>query len=140
MKTLIYSISGFDKPFIEIALHGNLDLTYTELSLNESTVKMAEGFDAISIFNSDEASAVVLEKLHALHIKYIALRSKSFDYIDLYKAHALGIKVANVPDIPSANAVAEHATALLLALNRKLILGQKMMQLGDYRLESFNRF
>ena len=47
MKTLIYSISGFDKPFIEKALHGKLDLAYTELTLNESTVKMAKGFDAI---------------------------------------------------------------------------------------------
>jgi len=135
MKTLIYSISGFDKPFIEKALHGKLDLAYTELSLNESTVKMAKGFDAISIFTSDDASATVLQKLHALDVKYIALRSKGSDYIDMFKAHALGIKVANVPNTPSANAVAEHAVALLLALNRKLILGQKMMQLGDYRLD-----
>jgi D-lactate dehydrogenase len=135
MKTLIYSISGFDKPFIEKALHGNLDLAYTELSLNESTVKMAKGFDAISIFTSDDASAIVLEKLHSLDVKYIALRSQGSDYIDMYKAHALGIKVANVPNTSSSTAVAEHAAALLLALNRKLILGQKMMQLGDYRLD-----
>jgi D-lactate dehydrogenase len=135
MKTLIYSISGFDKPFIEKAIHGNLDLAYTELSLNETTVKLAKGFDAISIFTSDDASAIVLEKLHALDIKYIALRSEGSDYIDISRAHALGIKVANVPSTMSSNAVAEHAVALLLALNRKLTLGQKMMQLGDYRLD-----
>ncbi|MBG6109614.1 D-lactate dehydrogenase [Flavobacterium sp. CG_9.10] len=134
MKTLIYSISGFDKPFIEKATHGNLDLVYTDLSLNETTVKLAKGFDAISIFTSDEASAIVLERLHALGVKYIALRSESSDYINISKAHALGIKVANTP-ISASFAVAEHAVALLLALNRKLMLGQKLMQLGDYRID-----
>lgn len=135
MKTLIYSISGFDKPFIEKAAHGNLDLVYTELSLNETTVKLAKGFDAISIFTSDDASATVLEILHALGVKYIALRSESSDYINISKAHALGIKVANVPNSTSSNTVAEHAIALLLALNRKLILSQKLMQLGDYQID-----
>lgn len=135
MKTLLYSISGFDKPFIEQALHGKIDLAYTELSLNESTVQMAKGFDAISIFTSDDASGPVLQKLHALDVKYIALRSKGSDHLDMFKAHALGIKVANVPNTGSTVAVAEHATALLLALNRKLILGQKMIQLGDYRVD-----
>ena len=134
MKTLIYSISGFDKPFIEKATHGNLDLVYTDLSLNETTVKLAKGFDAISIFISDDASAKVLELLHALGIKYISLRSESYDYINISKAHALGIKVANTP-LSNSFAVAEHAVALLLALNRKLTVGQKLMQLGDYRID-----
>ena len=57
-----------------------------------------------------------------------------FDYVDLAKAHAMGIKVANVPTY-SPYAVAEHAVALLLALNRKLPLSQKLTQLGDYRLD-----
>ena len=136
MKTLIYSISGFDKPFIEKATHGNLDLVYTDLSLNETTVKLAKGFDAISIFTSDDASSIILERLHTLGVKYIALRSESSDYINITKAHALGIRVANIPNSSSSsNAVAEHAVALLLALNRKLLLGQKLMQLGDYRID-----
>jgi D-lactate dehydrogenase len=134
MKTLVYSISDFDKPFMEKALHGNHELVYTEQSLNGNTTKLAKGFDAISLFTSDDAASPVLEKLYACGVRYIALRSVGHDNVDLEKAHSLGIKVANVPAY-SPYAVAEHATALLLAVNRKLILGQKMMQMGDYRLD-----
>jgi D-lactate dehydrogenase len=36
----------------------------------------------------------------------------------------LGIKVANIPLFPYS--VAEHAAALLMALNRKIVLGQNL--------------
>jgi D-lactate dehydrogenase len=62
-------------------------------------------------------------KLYLCGVRYIALRSVGYDNVDLKKAKALGIKVANVPAY-SPYSVAEHAAALLLALNRKIILGQ----------------
>jgi D-lactate dehydrogenase len=134
MKVLVYSIFGFDKPFIEKAAQGKHELVFTEQSLNENTANLAKGFDAVSLFTSDTASASVLEKLHTYGIQYIALRSVGHDHIDLVKAESLGIKVANVPAY-SPYAVAEHTVALLMALNRKLILGQKLTQIGDYRLD-----
>lgn len=134
MKILMYSIYAFDKPFIENATHGKLEFEYTNQALNEDTVKLAEGFEGISLFTADSASASVLEKLYLCGVRYIALRSVGYDNIDLKKARALGIKVANVPAY-SPYSVAEHAVALLLALNRKIILGQKLMQMGDYRLD-----
>jgi D-lactate dehydrogenase len=134
MKILMYSIFEFDKPFIEKATHGKLELVYTQEHLNDETVSLAEGFDGISLFALDKASATTLEKLYNYGIKYIALRSVGYDNIDLKKARSLGIKVANVPAY-SPYSVAEHAVALLMALNRKLILGQKLMQTGDYRLD-----
>jgi D-lactate dehydrogenase len=134
MKILMYSIYAFDKPFIENATHGKLEFEYTNQPLNENTVKLAEGFEGISIFTTDNASDIVLEKLYLCGVRYIALRSVGYDNVDLKKARALGIKVANVPAY-SPYSVAEHAVTLLLALNRKIILGQKLMQMGDYRLD-----
>lgn len=134
MKTLVYSTFGFDKPFLEKADHGNHELVFTEKTLNENTVKLAKGFDAVSIFTSDDASASVLEKLYGGGVMYIALRCVGHDHVDMVMAHSLGIKVANVPSY-SPYAVAEHATALLLAVNRKLTIGQKLMKMGDYRLD-----
>jgi D-lactate dehydrogenase len=55
-----------------------------------------EGFEGISIFTTDNASDIVLEKLYLCGVRYIALRSVGSDNIDLKKARAL-IKVANVP-------------------------------------------
>jgi D-lactate dehydrogenase len=59
MKILMYSI--YDKPFIENATHGKLEFEYTNQALNEDTVKLAEGFEGISIFTADNASAIVLK-------------------------------------------------------------------------------
>jgi D-lactate dehydrogenase len=84
-------------------------------------VKLAEGFEGISIFTTDNASDTVLEKLYLCGVRYIALRSVGSDNVDIKRA--LGIKVANVPAY-SHYSVAEHAVTLLLALNRKIILGQ----------------
>ena len=134
MKVLVYSLFNFEKPFLEKAAHGNHELVFTELTLNENTVHLATGFDAVSLFTSDDASEIVLQKLYACGVKYIALRSAGYNQVDLPRAKSLAMKVANVPSY-SPYATAEHAVALLLALNRKLILGQTLMQIGDYRLD-----
>jgi len=134
MKILVYSSYEFDRAIIENATHGKLEFVYTDQPLNEDTVKLAEGFEGISLFIPDNASAAILEKLYFYGVRYISLRSVGYDYIDLKCARALGIKVANVPAY-SPYSVAEHAVALLLALNRKIVLGQKLMNMGDYRLD-----
>ncbi|WP_367754206.1 2-hydroxyacid dehydrogenase [Flavobacterium sp. WC2430] len=139
MKILMYSTFEFEKPFIEKAIHGKLELVYTSENLNEDTVALSEGFEGISLFTSDFASTPILEKLYHFGIKYIALRSVGHDHIDLKKARALGIKVANVPAY-SPFSIAEHAVTLLLALNRKIVLGQKLMEMGDYRLDNLLGF
>jgi len=139
MKTLVYSVHGFDKPFMEKAANGKHELLFTEFSLNENTIGLAKGVKAVALFTSDNASAKVIEQLHESGIRFIALRSVGYDHVDLGKAKALGIKVANVPAY-SPYAIAEHVVALLLALNRKLILGQQLMKQNDFRLDKLVGF
>ncbi|MFV5689394.1 NAD(P)-dependent oxidoreductase [Flavobacterium sp. ZT3R25] len=134
MKVLVYSIFSFDKPFLKKAAHGNHELVFTGKSLSKNTVNFAKGFDAVSLFTSDDASETVLEKLYIHGVKYIALRTTGSDNVNLARAKSLAIKVANVPTY-SPYSVAELAVSLLLALNRKLVLGQTLMQIGDYRLD-----
>jgi len=57
----------------------------------------------------------------------------------LEKAESLGIRVANVPEY-SPYSVAEHAVAMLLTLNRKIIQSQLLMQLQDFRLDTLTGF
>ena len=103
------------------------------------TTELAKGYEAVALFTSDNASSAVLQKLYDNGVKFIALRSVGYDHVDLAKAKQLNIKVANVPAY-SPYAIAEHAVALLMALNRKLILGQQLMQTGDYRLDQLKGF
>jgi len=139
MKTLLYSTHGFDKPYIQKLGEHKHELVFTEQPLNESTADLARGYEAVSLFASDQASAQVLEILKALGIKFIALRTVGHDHVDLVAAERLGIKVANVPAY-SPYAIAEHTVALLMALNRKLMLGQEMMKKNDFRLDKLIGF
>ena len=139
MKTLVYSIHGFDKSFLEIAAGGKHDLVFTDQPLNEDTATMAKGYEAVALFSSDNASTKVIEQLNDLGVKYIALRSVGYDHVDVERAKELGFKVANVPSY-SPYAIAEHSVALLMTLNRKMILGQQLMKKNDFRLDNLIGF
>lgn len=134
MKTLVYSSHGFDQPFLKAASEGVHEMEFTQQPLSIKTVSLAKGFEAVALFSSDNASEEVLKKLHESGVKYIALRSVGYDHVNLNTAKSLGIKVANVPAY-SPYAIAEHSVALLMALNRKLLLSQELMKSGDYRLD-----
>jgi D-lactate dehydrogenase len=139
MKIFVYSSHRFEKPFLEKAAQGKHQLEFSVYALDSNTVKLSKGFDAILIFTSCDASAKVLDKLYENGIRYIALRSVGYNHIDLEKAKLLGIKVANVPCY-SPYSVAEHAVTMLMALNRKIVLGQKLMSKNDFSLDQLIGF
>ena len=139
MKTYVYSIQGFDQSFLESAAQGKHELIFDTVQLHEQTAHLACGCEAVALFTSDQATAGVLELLYQLGIRYVAMRSVGYDNVNTEKAKELGIKVANVPAY-SPYAIAEHAVALLLALNRKLVLGQRLMRHNDFRLEKLIGF
>lgn len=120
MKVLIYSAKNFEIPYLESANNGKHQLKFIRETLSSQTAIKAVGYDAISIFSADEACFITIEKLKDFGVKYITLRSAGYDNVNLRAASRLDIKVANVPEY-SPYAIAEHAVALLLMLNRKLI-------------------
>jgi D-lactate dehydrogenase len=84
----------------------------------------------------------VVQKLARYGIKYIVTRSTSTDHIDKEAAAKYGIKLSNVPSYPP-QAMAEHAVALALALDRKLIKADQRSHVFDFRndeLIGFNFF
>jgi D-lactate dehydrogenase len=139
MKIFVYSARDYEKSFLEKASQNKHVLEYTSSALDASTAQLSKGFSAIMLFTSDDASEEVLEKLYENGIRFIALRSVGHDHINLEKVKQLGIIVANVPAY-SPNAVAEHAVALLMALNRKIILGHQLMKKKDFRLDELIGF
>ncbi len=139
MKILVYSTHGFDKPFLEKANNGKHDLLFSELPLSLETVALSKGCQAVALFTSDNASALILEKFHEMGVKFIALRSVGYDHVDLKRAAELQIKVANVPAY-SPYAIAEHAVTLILSLNRKILQGNSLFMKNDFRLDSLVGF
>lgn len=139
MKVLFYSTKKFEKPFLEAANRQHFELVYKTAPLSAETVQMAEGFDAVSIFTSDDASAPVLTQLKELDISLIAVRAAGYDNVDLKAAAKLCIQVSNVPDY-SPNAIAEHAVAMLMALNRKLIVANEQVHQQNFTVDKLVGF
>ncbi len=135
MKTLVYSTKDFEVPYLEKANQETHTLHFTPERLTTDTAMLAVGYDAISIFSADDASPNVLEKLKDFGVSYITLRSAGYDNVNVQKAQKLNIQVANAPDY-SPNAIAEHAIALLLAINRKIVVAHTQVQQYDFTLSN----
>lgn len=138
MKVFVFSARGYDQPLFQAAA-GKHEWLFSEKRLSLETVHYANGCQAVSLFTSDDASAPVLEKLYGYGVRYISLRSVGFDHVDLGNAAALGMRVANVPAY-SPYAVAEHAVAMLMAVNRKLVESQRLIALQNFRIDSLMGF
>jgi D-lactate dehydrogenase len=139
MKAFVFSAHAYELPFLKRAAGEKHELIFTHHKLSLETAGMASGCNAIALFTADDASAPVLQKLKLHGIKSIALRSAGYDHVDLVEASRFGIKVANVPAY-SPYAIAEHAAALLLAFNRKITEGQRLIQTSDFRLDTLVGF
>lgn len=108
-----YDIPGFEK----YSADSGIEIKYFESKLNADTVSLAAGFDAVCVFVNDTVNAQVVEKLYELGVKAIVLRCAGFNNVDL-KACQGKLRVFRVPAY-SPHAVAEHAMALLLTVNRR---------------------
>ncbi len=140
MKVAFFSTKSYDKQFMDQAndKYGH-QLSYFDTSLEASTAILAHEYEAVCIFVNDKADADTLKKLHEQGIKLIALRCAGFNNVNLELAKALGIKVVRVPAY-SPYAVAEHALAMILTLNRKTHLAYERVRNGNFSLENLIGF
>ena len=139
MKTAVYSTHQFEREYLVNANNNRHELIFIESALSESTVDLAAGCKAACIFVSDKATAPVLNKLSALGICFVVLRSAGYNHIDLNETKKSGIKVARVPEY-SPYAVAEHAIALMLALNRQLVHAHNRINEFNFSLNGLTGF
>lgn len=139
MKVIVYSTHEFDRPYLEEKAGHRHELSFTRQPLNSFSAPLSEGFQAAALFSTDDGSAPVLDDLARAGIKYLTLRSSGFEHVDIAYAQKLGIRVANVSGY-SPHAIAEHGVAMLMTLNRKIILGQKLMDRDDFRIDQLVGF
>lgn len=119
MKITFFSTQPYDKEFfIKGNTHYGFEYTFFETHLGPHIVQALEPTDAICVFVNDKVNAAVIAVLAQKGVKVIALRCAGFNNVDLEAAKAHQIRVCRVPAY-SPEAVAEHALAMILALNRK---------------------
>lgn len=139
MKTIIFSAHKFEKQHLIDSNEGRHELVFTELPLKKESVYIAKGATAVSIFVNDDASEEVLTILHSLGVKYIVLRSAGFNNVKVDFAKNLQMRLARVSAY-SPYAVAEHAIALMLALNRNIIRANSRVHDLNFSLEGLTGF
>jgi D-lactate dehydrogenase len=139
VKVAIFSAKKYDREFLSMANASRHQLGFFEAHLNEETVGLATGFDAVCVFVNDHVNAAVIAKLRSLGVRLIALRCAGYNNVDLSAATKHGITVVRVPAY-SPSAVAEHTIALMLALNRKLHRAYNRVREGNFALDGLVGF
>lgn len=139
MKVAMFSSRSYDIQHFKPLISAPISIDFFDTQLNLQTATLATGYDAVCAFVNDDLSAPVLTQLHDIGIKHIAMRCAGFNNIDLFCAKSLGLTIVRVPAY-SPEAVAEHAIALLMTLNRRTHKAYQRTRDANFSLEGLVGF
>ena len=139
MKIAFFDTKSYDVPgFDRYTVPAGIEIKYFEPNLDEDTVSLAAGFDAVCVFVNDIVNDKVVDNLHELGVKLILLRCAGFNNVDV-KACRGKLRVFRVPAY-SPYAVAEHAMALLLTINRRTHKAYNRTREFNFSLQGLSGF
>jgi len=140
MKIAVYSAHDYDRDGLNAAnAEAGHELLFIKAPLSADTARQAAGCGGACIFVNDHADAAALRILAEDGVHLLALRCAGFNNVDIAEAKRLGISVTRVGDY-SPHSVAEHAAALLLALNRHIPIAHERVLANDFRLDGLMGF
>ncbi len=119
ITTAVFDTKPYDRDALQQSAAPGIAWHFLDFRLNAETAPLAKPARAVCVFVNDRLDRPCLEVLAGQGVELIALRCAGFNNVDLAAAKALKLTVTRVPAY-SPHAVAEHAVALLLALNRKI--------------------
>lgn len=135
MKIAVFNTKSYDREYLdkynELAVHR---LVYFEAPLNRDTVNLTHGYEGVCVFVNDIIDRETIKGLAENGVKIIALRCAGFNNVDLAATSEYNIRVVRVPAY-SPQAVAEHAVALILTLNRKTHKAYNRVRENNFSLE-----
>jgi D-lactate dehydrogenase len=132
-QVVFFDAKPYERAAFDARLPESLRLHYVEARLGPATARLARGYPVVCAFVNDVLDASVLEELARFGTRMVALRCAGYNNVDLAAAARVGIEVARVPAY-SPHAVAEHAVALLLTLNRKTHRAYGRVREGNFSL------
>lgn len=140
MKIAVFSTKSYDQEYFEKYAKNNTHrFSFFKTTLNKDTASLTMGFDVVCVFVNDAVNQDTIEILSKNGIKLIALRCAGYNNVDIEAAKRASIKVVRVPAY-SPEAVAEHAVALILTLNRKTHKAYNRVREGNFSLKNLIGF
>lgn len=138
-KIAFFDTKPYDKAsFDEVNQQYGFDIVYHKGQLNRNNVILTKGMDAVCIFVHDSADAEIIREMADNGVKLLALRAAGYNNVDLAASEGR-LKVVRVPAY-SPYAVAEHAVALMLSLNRKIHRAYWRTRDGNFSLHGLMGF
>lgn len=129
-----YDLTWFDR----LKTNYGISFKYLDNKLNADTAILASGCSGVVAFVNDDLGTETIDNLCRAGVGAVAMRCAGFNNVDL--RHADGrLRVFRVPAY-SPNAVAEHAIALLLCLNRKLHRAYNRVREYNFSLKGLEGF
>lgn len=118
MNITFFSTQPYDRTFFEAEnKKAGFTLNFLDVPLNEQTAQLSTS-EAVCVFVNDCVNKSVITQLATQGVKVIALRCAGYNNVDVQACADHNIKVVRVPAY-SPEAVAEHAVAMIMTLNRK---------------------
>ena len=140
MRIMFFSTQPYEQDSFRAApLPKDAVLEFHHSHLTLASAALAQDCPVVCAFINDDLSAPVLQRLAAGGTRLIALRSAGYNHVDLNAAQQLGLAVVRVPAY-SPFAIAEHAVALILALNRRIHRAFNRTREGDFSLHGLIGF
>ena len=140
MKVMVFGAKAYDKQyFVQENDRFGHELVFQGAHLDASTAALASGYEAVCAFVNDRLDEACLASLAQGGVHAVALRCAGYNNVDLAAAERLGLHVVRVPEY-SPHGVAEHAVALILALNRKIPKAYSRVREGNFLLEGLLGF
>lgn len=135
METMmVYNLREFDERpyFDQYAEKYGIRIVSTAESPTLENVDLAKGCRFVNVITTP-IQRPLLERFHALGVRYLVTRTIGYDHIDTRAAQELGIQIANTPYGPDG--VAEYTILLMLMCIRKMRSIQHRFEGQDYTLK-----
>lgn len=140
MKVAIFGTQFYEREYFnKYNVDLKHELVFFDENLTDKTTNLAIGFKAVCVFVTDVLDKICIDKLAKIHVEVVVLRSAGFNNVDLQAAKAHHIKVLRVPAY-SPQAVAEHAVALIMTLNRKTHKAYNQLRESNFSLQNLMGF
>ena len=139
IKIAFFDTKPYDRESFEnLNKDFGFNITFFNSHLNIQTAILTKGFDVVCVFVNDVLNKDIIETLYNNNIRLIALRAAGYNNIDLQSVYKK-IHVVRVPAY-SPYAVAEHAAALMLSLNRKIHKAYYRTRDNNFNINGFLGF
>ncbi|MFH0753102.1 MAG: 2-hydroxyacid dehydrogenase [Candidatus Omnitrophota bacterium] len=138
-RIAFFDTKPYDKLFFNNANKEHLfEIKFLSDHLNPETAELTRGCDVVCAFVNDKIDKDTIMVLKKNGVQLIALRCAGYNNVDL-KAAFNAVHIVRVPAY-SPHAVAEHAMALVLCLNRKIHRAYNRVRDGNFTLNGLLGF